>query len=58
MGYGSPTGKREDVLDKPVKALTSSRVVEFKDGKAIIEANRERANPYTPWSTLIPGKYP
>lgn len=54
MGYGSPTGKREDVLDKPVKALTSSRVVEFKDGKAIIEANRERANPYTPWSTLIP----
>lgn len=54
MGKGSPSGRPEDVLAKPVQAFTSSKVVRMMPGKVVIMANRKRKDPYTPWHTLIP----
>ena len=54
MGKGSPSGRPEDVLAKPVQAFTSSKVVRMLPGKVVIMANRKRKDPYTPWQTLIP----
>lgn len=54
MGKGSPTNKQEDLLDKPIKAFTSSKVVKFEKGKVYIQANKKRKDPYTPWTTLVP----
>lgn len=54
MGRGGPSGRPGDVLPQPVQAFISSRVVEFADGQVVIEANRRRKDPYTPWTTLVP----
>jgi 2-enoate reductase len=54
MGKGSPSGKEDDVLERPVRVFNSSNIVRFSDGKVHIKANRERKNPYTPWKPLIP----
>lgn len=54
MGYGSPTGKEEDIIKNPISAYTSSKVVKFEEGKVIINANKKRFDPYTPWTTLVP----
>ena len=53
-GMGSTTDKVNDRLNRKVKAYTSSRVVSFKEDEALLEVNKERINPYTPWETLIP----
>ena len=53
-GMGSTTDKVNDRLNRKVKAYTSSRVVSFKGDEALLEVNKERINPYTPWETLIP----
>lgn len=52
MGKGSPTNKQEDLLDKPIRAFTSSKVVKFEEGKVYIQANKKRKDPYTPWTTF------
>ncbi len=54
MGRGGPSGRPEDVLQTPVQAFTSSRAVRFEKGRVILEANRKRKDPYTPWSNLVP----
>ncbi|MDK2947059.1 MAG: 2-enoate reductase [Methanolobus sp.] len=54
MGNGSPSGKKEDSLKKPVKVYNASEVVRFSNGKAYVKANRGRKDPYTPWKPLIP----
>ena len=54
MGNGSPTGKEEDILKKPIKSYTSSMITKFEGNKVYIETNKERINPYTPWLTLVP----
>jgi len=53
-GMGSTTDKVSDKLSKKVKVYTSSKILEFKENEALLEANKERINPYTPWETLIP----
>ena len=53
-GMGSTTDKVNDRLNRKVKAYTSSRVLSFKEDEALLEVNKERINPYTPWETLIP----
>lgn len=53
-GMGSTTDNVNDRLNRKVKAYTSSRVVSFKEDEALLEVNKERINPYTPWETLIP----
>ena len=53
-GMGSTTDKVNDRLNRKVKAYTSSKVMAFKENEALLEVNKERINPYTPWETLIP----
>ncbi|WP_406657650.1 FAD-dependent oxidoreductase [Methanolobus sp. ZRKC2] len=54
MGKGSPSGKQEDSLKKPVRVYNASKVEGFSGEKAYIKANVGRKNPYTPWKALIP----
>ena len=54
MGKGSPSGKEEDVLERPIRVLSSSNIVRFSDGRAHVKANRGRKDPYTPWKPLLP----
>ncbi len=54
MGKGSPSGKAEHVLKKPITVYTASSVFKFSDGFAYIHANKGRSDPYTPWKALIP----
>lgn len=54
MGKGSPTGRKEDAIKEPITAYVASKVVKFSEGKVFIKANRKRANPFTPWTTLVP----
>ncbi|MDW7733080.1 MAG: FAD-dependent oxidoreductase [Methanolobus sp.] len=54
MGKGSPSGKKEDILKRPVKVYNASQVVSFSGAKAHIVSNRARKNPFTPWKDLIP----
>ena len=53
-GMGSPTDKMSDKLDKKIKVYTSTKLLSFKENEALLEANKERISPYTPWETLIP----
>ncbi|TGC08718.1 oxidoreductase [Methanolobus halotolerans] len=54
MGKGSPSGKREDCLKRPITVYNASKVTGFSDRKAYIKANRARKDPFTPWKALIP----
>lgn len=54
MGNGSPSGKKEDAIEKPLQVYTASKVVKIEPGKVHIKANRKRNDPYTPWMTLVP----
>ncbi|MGE5397361.1 MAG: FAD-dependent oxidoreductase [Chitinophagales bacterium] len=53
MGRGAPSGKSEDRLAEPIKIYNASTVVRFEKGKVFIRANKDRYDPYTPWSTLL-----
>lgn len=53
-GMGSPTDKSEDKLKNPIKVFTTSKVIRFETGEVVLEANKDRWNPYTPWKTLVP----
>ena len=53
-GMGSDTDKVNDRLNKKIKVYTSSKILEFKEDGALLEINKDRINPYTPWETLIP----
>ncbi|MHB9059482.1 MAG: FAD-dependent oxidoreductase [Bacillota bacterium] len=54
MGRGSPSDRAGDALANPVRAYTAARVVRLEPGRVLIEANRGRRDPYTPWTTLVP----
>jgi 2-enoate reductase len=54
LGGGSPSGKKEDALEEPVRVYNASKVIRFTEGRAHILANRGRSDPYTPWKALIP----
>ncbi|WMW25228.1 FAD-dependent oxidoreductase [Methanolobus sediminis] len=54
MGKGSPSGRKEDILNRPVKVYNASEVVRFSNGKAYVKVNKGRKDPYTPWKPLIP----
>ena len=53
MGKGSPA-KDMPLLEKPVQAYTASRITRIEKGRIVLEANRGRKDPYTPWHTLTP----
>ncbi len=54
MGRGAPSGSIGDTPIAPIRAYTASRVLRLEPGRILIEANRGRGDPYTPWTTLIP----
>lgn len=54
MGKGSPSGKKEDAIKKPITVYTASKAVKFEKGKVYIKANKKREDPYQPWKTLVP----
>ncbi len=54
MGKGSPSGRPEDAIKKPIEVYTASKVMKFAEGKVYILANRKRKSPYTPWIPLLP----
>ncbi|NOQ48094.1 MAG: NADH:flavin oxidoreductase, partial [Methanococcoides sp.] len=54
MGEGSPSGKKDDALKKPIKAYNASEVIRFSGNKAYLAVNKGRNAPYTPWKALIP----
>lgn len=54
MGEGSTSGKKDDVLKKPIKAYNASEVIRFSGNKAYLAVNKSRKAPYTPWKALIP----
>lgn len=54
MGRGTAADRRDDRLAEPITAYTASRAVRIEAGRVMLEANRKRWDPYTPWTTLIP----
>jgi 2-enoate reductase len=54
MGLGSTDNTKNPLIKNPVKAYTSSKAVEITKNSVIIEANKKRKDPFTPWHTLIP----
>ncbi|RSD35584.1 MAG: NADH:flavin oxidoreductase [Methanohalophilus sp.] len=54
MGKGSCSGKKEDIIKKPIRAYTSSKVLNISGKLVRIAANKDRGDPYTPWKSLLP----
>jgi 2-enoate reductase len=54
MGDGSPSGAKKDAIKRPIVVYNASELVKFSDGMAHLLVNRSRADPYTPWKSLIP----
>lgn len=54
MGDGSPSGEKSAALTSPITVYNASELEKLSGGKAYLRVNRSRADPYTPWKSLIP----